>query len=109
MSRCRRVRPARWIEDTALLNLGLQRRVAVRCQNYRSAGRLVEQSDHLLTMPARLAQQICATQALRQWALPFELPPVQLHMYWHANGEFDPASLWLRQLLLEIEDRDGFV
>ncbi|WP_266157509.1 LysR family transcriptional regulator [Dyella silvatica] len=96
------------IEDTALLNLGLQRNIAVRCQNYHSACKLVEQSDYLLTMPARVARPICTTLALRQWALPFELPPIQLHMYWHVNSEFDPANQWLRQLMMAIEVKQGF-
>jgi DNA-binding transcriptional LysR family regulator len=89
------------IEDTALLNMGLQRKIAVRCQNYYSACRIVEQSDCLLTMPVRLVPQIGALQTLRRWALPFELPPAQLHMYWHSNSEFDLSNQWLRQLVID--------
>lgn len=91
------------VEDIALLNLGLQRRIGVRCQNYHAACRLVAQSDYMLTMPARLARHIDAQQSLKHWALPFSLPPVHLHLYWHTNSEADSANLWLRRLIVGID------
>lgn len=88
------------VEDIALLNLGLQRKIALRCQNYHSACRVVAASDHLLTMPMGLARQM-AGRALRLLPLPFELPPVQPNLYWHANLAGDPANQWLRELVLD--------
>lgn len=84
------------IEDAALAQRGWQREVAVRCQNYTTAFRLVTESDLLLTVPARLAGEIDPLGRLQRWPLPFELPPVQLHLYWHAHREGDPANDWLR-------------
>ena len=88
------------VEDIALLNLGMQRRIALRCQNYHSACRVVAASDHLLTMPTGLARQM-AGRSLRLLPLPFDLPPIQPHLYWHANTAADPANQWLRQLVLD--------
>lgn len=88
------------LEDIALLNLGLQRRIALRCQTHHSACRVVAGSDHLLTMPERMARQL-AGDALRLLPLPFELPPIQPHLYWHANMADDPTNRWLRQLVLD--------
>lgn len=88
------------VEDIALLNLGMQRRIALRCQNYHSACRVVAASDHLLTMPTGLARQM-ANRSLRLLPLPFDLPPIQPHLYWHANTAADPANQWLRQLVFD--------
>ncbi|RZF25416.1 LysR family transcriptional regulator [Paraburkholderia sp. UYCP14C] len=96
------------LEDIALLNLGLQRNISVRCQNYYSACSIVQQSDCLLTMPARLAHQIDMTGSLVQIALPFSLPPVQLHMYWHMNSDMDFANQWFRQLVANTAAQAGF-
>jgi DNA-binding transcriptional LysR family regulator len=96
------------LEDVALLNLGLQRKITVRCQNYDTACRIARQSDCLLTMPARLARQIDTTRSLVLLALPFSLPPVQLHTYWHVNSDMDFANRWLRQLVTDIEMQHGF-
>ncbi len=88
------------VEDIALLQLGLQRRIALRCQNHHSACRIVADADLLLTLPTELARQL-AGDALRLLPLPFELPPIQPHLYWHANNEDEPANRWLRQLVMD--------
>ncbi|MCO5975247.1 LysR family transcriptional regulator [Ideonella oryzae] len=84
------------IEDATLAQMGWQREVAVRCQNYTTALRLITDSDLLLTVPGRLAEEIDPQLRLRRWPVPFELPAVQLHVYWHAHREGDPANDWLR-------------
>lgn len=87
------------LEDSAFLKLGVQRRVAVRCQTYPAAFALVAQSDDLVTAPALIAAEVGRSGALRRLPLPFELPPVELHLYWHANAETDPANSWLRAMV----------
>lgn len=96
------------IEDIALLNLGLQRAIGLRCQNYHSACEVVAQSDALLTMPAGLAGRISASARLRRVAVPFALPAAQLHLYWHANREFEPANRWLREAVVAVCERGLF-
>jgi DNA-binding transcriptional LysR family regulator len=89
------------LEDNALLKLGIERRIAVRCQSYATAFRLVAGSEAVLTVPRRLAHELgSARVAVR--GLPFAIPPVQLQLYWHANAEADPANAWLRGLLLAV-------
>lgn len=96
------------IEDIALLNLGLQRPIALRCQNYHSACEVVAQSDALLTMPAGLAGRIIGRSRLLRVAVPFALPAAQLHLYWHANSELDPANRWLREVVVGVCERGLF-
>lgn len=96
------------LEDVALLNLGVQRHVAVRCQSYYSAFRMVQQSNCLLTMPAKLARKLDTAGALARLAPPFALPPVHLHMYWHVNSDMDGANSWLRQLIAATEAEADF-
>jgi DNA-binding transcriptional LysR family regulator len=90
------------MEDVALLNLGLQRRVALRCQTYVSAFAIVAASDHLLTVPEQMSREVPGAQALRRWRMPFQLPKAQLHVYWHAHNDTDPASKWLRDVVSSV-------
>lgn len=90
------------IEDGALLNLGWQRQVAARCQNYTSAFRVVARSDLMLTVPERLADEVGRLYPLQRWPLPFRLPPVVLHLYWHAHHDADPANQWLRDVVKSL-------
>ncbi|UNP32110.1 hypothetical protein MOV92_11080 [Lysobacter gummosus] len=82
--------------------------MALRCQNYHSACEVVAQSDALLTMPAGLAGRIAANAHLRRVAVPFALPAAQLHFYWHANSEFEPANRWLREVVIGVCERGLF-
>ncbi|MGH7439187.1 MAG: LysR family transcriptional regulator [Polyangiaceae bacterium] len=87
------------LEDIALAQFGIERQVSVRCRSYVTALRLVEQSNDLLTMPARVAQDLGRSLAVVRRPLPVRLPSVHLHVYWHANSDADPGNVWLRGLL----------
>ncbi|MDC0743575.1 LysR family transcriptional regulator [Polyangium mundeleinium] len=90
------------LEDHGLLRLGVERRVVVRCQSYDTAFRVVADSDDVLTAPRRLTGEVGKVHALSRRALPFKLPPVKLHIYWHAHAESDPANMWLRGFVEEV-------
>lgn len=90
------------LEDFHLGRLGLQRRVALRCQNYEAACRVVAESDMLLTMPREHAVLLRPVLGVRLLALPMELPPIDLHLYWHRQAENLPAQRWLRECLRRV-------
>ena len=85
-------------EDVALRALAVERDVAVRCQTYEAAGRIVGQSDTplLLTVAERQAKATASLSALHRSPLPFETPTFALHLYWHPHLEDDERLTWLR-------------
>jgi DNA-binding transcriptional LysR family regulator len=89
------------MEDMALAQFGVERRVSVRCRSYATALRLVEQSDDFLTIPTRIARDVGHALAVVRRPLPVRLPSVHLHLYWHANSDAEPSNVWLRSLLHE--------
>lgn len=72
------------------------RRVAVRCQRYEAACRIVADSDLLLTMPRRQAELRRRALGLRLYAPPVALPPARIHLYWWRDTGDRAASRWLR-------------
>lgn len=101
----RRVGPT--MEEFLLGRLGLQRRVALRCQNYEAACRVVAESGMLLTMPREQALPLRAALGFRILPLPMELPPIELHLFWHRQAQDLPVQRWLRERLLEDPDRQA--
>jgi DNA-binding transcriptional LysR family regulator len=89
-------------EDVALGRLGMSRRIRVRCQHHVTACEIVSQSDLLATMPRSQAQ--IANQRTNNQLLPFpaEIPPIEMFLYWHANVDDDPATQWLRAMILDL-------
>lgn len=94
-------RTGRVVEDFELTRLGIARTIAGRCQQYESACRLVLESDWLLTVPISIAQGQAFLQAgLSLHPLPVTLPAISIHAFWHSERELEPASQWLRGVLL---------
>ncbi|NGZ85890.1 LysR family transcriptional regulator [Duganella aceris] len=84
------------LEDFELSRLGLQRRIRLRCQHYFAACRVVSQTDLALTMPERLARVVNQQFGNQILGVPLQMPSLDIYLYWHANVDADPASLWLR-------------
>lgn len=87
------------LEDLALLRLGLQRQVSLRCQFYFAACRTVAETDLLLTMPESYAH--LANASFGNQVLPFPVPvaPLDGYLYWHAGSDNDEVNQWLRRVL----------
>ena len=96
----RRVGPG--LEDLALQRIGRTRRIALRCQNYLAACHVVRAADLLLTMPEHYAKVANAGTDNRLYPMPLEVPPLEVHMYWHSSADNDPANRWLRERIMQV-------
>jgi DNA-binding transcriptional LysR family regulator len=92
-------RQGQGLEDFELSRLGYSRRIRLRCQHYGSAGRVVSQTDLLLTMPDRYAHIINEQYDNHIMPLPvaFTVQAWELYLYWHEGVDRDPANGWLRE------------
>jgi DNA-binding transcriptional LysR family regulator len=84
------------LEDFELNREGHRRRIGLRCQHYFAACRVVSQTDWLLTMPEQYARIANAQFGNRIFPFPLPTQPLDVHLYWHANVDYDPANQWLR-------------
>jgi DNA-binding transcriptional LysR family regulator len=82
--------------DMALHSLGHPRQIRLRVQHYQMAPQLVARSDLALTVPRRLARQF----ALQVLELPFAVPPLEWHLFWHKSADGDQGNRWLRERVL---------
>ncbi|GAB5382042.1 MAG: LysR family transcriptional regulator [Aliiglaciecola sp.] len=89
------------VEDLILQGQGLSRNVAIRCQNYYAARDMLTDVPMLLTLPTALAHRLC-DEHLSVLALPFKMPNIETHLYWHQNTQHDHALLWFRDLIAKI-------
>jgi len=78
--------------DAALDKRGKTRNIQMRVQHYMVAPLVAMRTDLALTVPLGLARNYDALQM----ELPFELPPLEWHLYWHRSADQDQANTWLR-------------
>ena len=84
--------------DAALNKLGKPRKIQMRVQHYMVAPLVAMRTDLALTAPIGLVQGYDAIQL----ELPFELPAMEWHLYWHHSADRDQANAWLRDKLLQF-------
>lgn len=96
-------------EDLALRGVGVQRHIAVRCQTYGAAARIIAEAREetrpiLLSMAERQAGATASLSALRRHPFPFSLPPFSLQLYWHPRYDDDERLTWLRRKVMALAE-----
>ncbi len=89
------------VEEIALQQLGVSRPSFWRCQNHRAAADVVANTKALLTLPGSVADVILNDQ-LVSTTLPYDLPALETHLYWHSQQEDEPGLMWLKDLMLHL-------
>ena len=90
----------RSVIDEALAKLGRTRRVTLAIPYFMAASALLEQTDHLVTLPDGLADQLVRGRRLVGFEPPLRLPTVRVFAVWHERFDHEPGARWLRERLL---------
>ena len=86
--------------DTALNEMGLERRVAVIAPSFHAAMFALPDSDLILPVPkATISSVTRLGLRLRAFDLPIPLSTLMLTQAWHPRYDKDPAHKWLRETL----------
>lgn len=91
----------RVVEDINLQQQSINRKIAMRCQNYQTAKAILKQSDLFLTAPELIARSLL-DEDLHIQPLPINVPNIEIHLYWHENTEHDGAINWLKQQIISL-------
>jgi len=93
------------IVDMALAKHGITRNIALQCEHYFAATSVISRCDMLLTMPNAYANLLKDKMPIAVSPLPFDVPTLPVHMYWHKQAEHDPVNGWMRNKLLNIAEQ----
>ncbi|GLW67870.1 LysR family transcriptional regulator [Kitasatospora phosalacinea] len=84
--------------DDVVAALGHERRVVVSAPATDTALQLARDADVVVTLPDAVTRSAREQLGLTTLPLPFDLPPVPLHLLWHQRYDDDPAHTWLLDL-----------
>ncbi|KRR24314.1 LysR family transcriptional regulator [Bradyrhizobium lablabi] len=93
------------IEEWFLLEHGLKRRIEVAVQGFTMIPPMLSGTERIATMPSRLAQHFAKTMPLRIVETPLPLPAFTEAIQWPALHNTDPASIWMRRIMLQEATR----
>ncbi|WP_407175579.1 LysR family transcriptional regulator [Bradyrhizobium sp. STM 3562] len=93
------------IEETLLLERGLKRRVEIVVQSFGMIPPLLADTGRIATIPSRLVNHFDKTMPLRIADISLPFPAFTEALQWPAFHNSDPASIWMRELLLQEASR----
>ena len=85
--------------DAYLAGLGRRREIALSVQHFTLLPEIVRVTDHVATLPSRLAERHAAT--LEPFELPFASPLFSLHAAHGIRVSMPIRPRWLRRLLVD--------
>lgn len=92
------------IDDFAIAEAGLDRRVDVVAPSFHSLPALVVGTERVATIQARLAKLLASVYPIRIVDLPIELPVLEEMLLWHPRFDRDPGHTWFRGILKHAAD-----
>ncbi len=94
--------------DRELQRRGLQRRIRTTAPSLLGALSIIEQTDFVATLPARVAETFGARFRLEEAPLPFQVDPFSLHVVRHVRNAENPVLSWIVSVLDELQ-QDKFL
>jgi DNA-binding transcriptional LysR family regulator len=88
--------------EEALERAGLARRIALRVPHFTVVPMVLERTDLILTLPARVARVFERRGKLKALPPPVPIPPAEVAVHWHERFEADPGNRWLREQIVEL-------
>ncbi|MEP7306626.1 MAG: LysR family transcriptional regulator [Acidobacteriota bacterium] len=90
------------IVEKTLEAMTIRRKVGLRLPNFIGVSALLENTDLLATVPERFARIIARHVPVRVFPTPIAVPSYVVMQYWHARSHREPASKWLRAVIVEL-------
>lgn len=87
--------------DAALEPHGLRRQVRMTKPNFLALPFVLETSDMVASIPARLARRMMRMAEVEPFDIPLDLPTFDVRMLWHPRTDHSPAHAWLREVMAD--------
>lgn len=90
------------VVEEALERAGLAPRIVLRVPHFTVVPMVLERSDLILTLPARVARVYEQRGRFRSLPPPVPIPPADVAVHWHERFDADPGNRWLREQLIDL-------
>lgn len=91
--------------DRELARQNITRRVAVRLPSFLGVAFVIERTDLLAIIPARLGEMLAGRGEFTSYPVPFDLPNYTVKQHWHERYHDDLGNRWLRGVIRELLGR----
>lgn len=82
--------------------LGIERHIGVVLSHYLAGPLILQNSDMIMTVPARLADFYVKRYEVQVAPLPIKVPPIAIQLVWNSRFDEHPAYRWFRSLIADV-------
>ena len=90
------------VVEEALERAGASQRIVLRVPHFTVVPMVLERTDLILTLPARVARVFERRGSLKALPPPVPVPPAEVAMHWHERFDADAGNRWLREQLASL-------
>ena len=90
------------VVEEALERAGLARRISLRLPHFTVVPMVLERTDLICTLPARVARVFERRGKLKSLPPPVPIPVADVAVHWHERFDADQGNRWLREQLIEL-------
>ena len=90
------------VVEEALERAGLARRIALRLPHFTVVPMVLERTDLICTLPARVAHVFERRGKLKSLPPPVAIPVADVAVHWHERFEADQGNRWLREQIVQL-------
>jgi len=90
------------VVEEALERAGVGRRIALRVPHFTVVPMVLERTDLILTLPARVARVFERRGSLKALPPPVPIPLAEVAVHWHERFDADAGNRWLREQIAEL-------
>ena len=84
--------------EKQLFDLCPEKNIKVVTHNFLVSALMVERTDFVATVPAKVAEALGKHGEFRMIEPPFKIPSFDVKLYWHERFHRDPGNQWLRNM-----------
>ena len=88
--------------EEALERAGAARRIALRVPHFTVVPMVLERTDLVLTLPARVARVYERQGNFKTVPPPVPISAAEVAVHWHERFEADPGNRWLREQIIDL-------
>lgn len=99
--------PGHMLIQRAIEQRHFEGNVRLRVPHFAAVAPILSETDLVATLPLRLVSRHEQPFNLSWVALPFEVDPIQLAIFWSARYHRDPANQWLRRTIVRLFGQDA--
>lgn len=87
--------------DLLLKEQGKQRKIAIRVPHFFAALEIISNTDYMILVPGHFARRYVDREKFDVVEPPFDIPTLEISMFWHARMHQDPLHQWFRHFIYE--------